>query len=91
MNKIIPILCLALLLDPFPVQAQSSQISKWAYNAADKLIKSGLIADKNITVDELANFLISSDTSPSDTSDISLGEQTRIEKIAQILATEKIL
>jgi hypothetical protein len=91
MNKIIPILCLALLLDPFPVQAQSSQISKWAYNAADKLIKSGLIADKNITVDELANFLISSDTSPSDTSDISLGEQTRIEKIAQILATEKNL
>lgn len=81
--------CLTTLLLPSSVQAQDSPASTWAHNAADKLIKSGIIADKSITVDELAKFLISSDTSLSDTANKPLSEQERIEKIAQILATEK--
>jgi len=93
MNKIVLMFCLTTLLMPSPAwaQAQDEPLSTWAYNAADKLIKSGIIADKSITVDELAKFLISSDTSSSDKPDKPLTEQERIEKIAQILATEKNL
>lgn len=91
MNKIVFMFCLTTLLVPSLVQAQDSPSSTWAYNAADKLIKSGIIADKSITVDELAKFLISSDASSSDSPDTGLTEQDKIEKIARILATEKKL
>ncbi|WP_196593972.1 hypothetical protein [Pectinatus sottacetonis] len=83
MKKIISAVCFSMIVISFSV-VQAAAVPEWAYKAADKLIKSGLLADKTITRDKLAEFLASDDNKNN-----NLSEKEKIAKIAQILATEK--
>lgn len=89
MKKMIMTLCCAVLLPTSLASAQ--QIPDWAYRAADKLMNSDLLADKNISRDDLAAFLAEEDNTTTNGSQNELSEQEKIHRIAEILVNEKNL